>query len=277
MVSGEGKQDYSPFAKPDPVTDLVLAEPAVLFALGRECGPFLREFRPSERFPGAPCWARFCGPSWLSVLVLQTGMGAARSQRALDWLLSRPALGNLPYLPKVVLAAGFSGSLHEERRVGDVILATEVVTPTGGSWATTWPGEFPPGDWRPRLHRGRILSVSRLVADPAEKRQLGEGHGALAVDMESSAVAQACVRQSVPFGCVRVISDDLDMPLSPRLVSLLSGSRVAPFRVLAATVRQPRLGAELWRLARQTRVAAEQLARALGELLTLTLPWCADL
>jgi hypothetical protein len=32
----------------------------------------------------------------------------------------------------------------------------------------------------------------------------------------------------------------------------------------------------MWRLARQTRHAAGQLALALGDLLTLTLPWTAE-
>jgi hypothetical protein len=38
----------------------------------------------------------------------------------------------------------------------------------------------------------------------------------------------------------------------------------------------PRLGGELWRLAKQTQYASEQLGRALGELLTLTLPFSVE-
>ena len=44
-------------------------------------------------------------------------------------------------------------------------------------------------------------------------------------------------------------------------------------RLAAALVRTPRLAGELWRLAGQTRTAARRLALALGEVLTLTLPW----
>jgi hypothetical protein len=42
--------------------------------------------------------------------------------------------------------------------------------------------------------------------------------------------------------------------------------------LLLALARGPGLAAELWRLARHTRLAAKQLGVALGELLTLTLP-----
>jgi hypothetical protein len=112
-----------------------------------------------------------------------------------------------------------------------------------------------------------------MVTDPGEKRALGERYGAAAVDMETAAVARACGRAGVPFGCVRAISDDVDTPLSPRLAALLAGGRVSPLRLLGQVARAPGLVGELWRLARQTRLAARQLGRALGELLTLTLPW----
>jgi hypothetical protein len=46
---------------------------------------------------------------------------------------------------------------------------------------------------------------------------------------------------------------------------------------LSAGLRSPNLLAEMLRLARQTRLAGRQLGKALGELLTLTLPFGAEL
>src|SRR5215831_11620071 len=100
---------------------LTFADPCVVFALGREAAPFLREFRPQQRFRGSPCRARFCGPAWLTVLVLETGVG---------------------------------GALRSGLRVGDVVLATEVADADGNVWPATWPDPLPPGEWRPPLHRG---------------------------------------------------------------------------------------------------------------------------
>ncbi|MBY0528109.1 MAG: hypothetical protein K2R98_32230 [Gemmataceae bacterium] len=254
------------------MTDLAFQDPCLLFALRRESSPFLRDFRPHQRFPGAPCWARFGGPAWLTVLVLETGVGTERAQTALNWLLSGPVLENVPYRPKLVLSAGFSGALQDRFNVGDIILATEVTDSAGNRWPTTWPGELPAGEWRPPLHRGRLLTVPQVVGDPREKRALGEKHDAVAVDMETATVARLCSQRNVPFGCVRAISDRVDTPLSPRLVALLSGGRVSPLRLTAAIVRSPGIVRELWMLAKHTRLAARQLGTALGELLTLTLP-----
>jgi nucleoside phosphorylase len=258
------------------VTELLFDDPCVLFALGREAQPFRRTFPPQQRFPGAPCWARFCGPAWLTVLVLETGIGLARMRTALDWLLHRPLLGNVPYRPKLILAAGFAGALHPSFRVGDVLLATEVADLAGNHWPATWPAEPLSGEWRPPLHRGRLLTSARMIGDPAEKLTLGRQHDAVAVDMESAIAAELCSRQGVPFGSLRAISDDAHTALSPRLVSLLAGGRASLWRLLLALARSPRLVGELWRLARHTRLAAEQLGQALGELLTLTLPWAAE-
>jgi adenosylhomocysteine nucleosidase len=258
------------------VNDISFDDPCILFAIRREARGFLREFRPQQRFPGAPCLARFCGPSWLTVLVLETGIGTARTEAAVKWLLGQPEFGGVPYRPKLILSAGYCGALQEESQVGDVILATEIMDAEGNRWPTTWPGELPPGEWRPPLHQGRVLTVAELVADPKAKRVLGPQHGALAVDMEAAAVARQCSKQGVPFGCVRAVSDDVRTALSPKLVPLVVSGRVSLSRTLAALVAAPRLGGELWRLAKQTQRASEQLGKALGELLTLTLPFSVE-
>jgi adenosylhomocysteine nucleosidase len=258
------------------VSDLVFDDPCVVFALRREAGPFLKEFRPHQRFPEAPCWTRFCGPSWLTVLVLETGMGEAAAARAAEWLLGVPRLGDVPCQPKAILSAGFSGALTDNHHTGDIILATEVVDSEGNRWPATWPDELPAGEWRPPLYRHPVLTVPRLIGTPDEKRSLGEQFGAAAVDMESAAWARLCARHGVPFGCVRVILDDLHTPLSPQLLTLLSNGGVSPLRVLSAVARSPGLVRELWQLARKSRHAAGQLGKALGELLTITLPWVTD-
>jgi adenosylhomocysteine nucleosidase len=246
-------------------------DPCILFALRRESAPFLREFRPNQTFPGAPCRARFCGPPWLTVLVVETGVGQASVARVLDWLLAKPKFDKVPYRPKLILYAGFAGGLTEALHVGDIVLAEEVLDANGNRWPTTWPEKPLEGRWTPMLHRGRLLTVDRMIASPEDKRRLGVLHGADAVEMESALIAARCTHAGIPFGCIRAISDEVTTPLSPHLASLLSGGAVSPWRLMAALARYPGLVPELMRLARDTRRAAEQLGLALGELLTLTL------
>src|SRR5258708_32710684 len=72
------------------VNDLTFSDPCIVFALRREAQALLREFPPHQRFPGAPCAARFCGPAWLTILVLEIGMGAEAVDQAAAWLLNQP-------------------------------------------------------------------------------------------------------------------------------------------------------------------------------------------
>ena len=258
------------------MNQILLDDPCILFALRRESAPFCDEFRPYLTVRGAPCRARFCGPAWLSVLVLETGIGQTSVGHALDWLLAAPKLDGVAYRPKLILFAGFAGALTNALHVGDIVLADEVIDTHGHRWRTTWPEPVAHATrlaerWTPTLHRGTLLTTAELLGSVADKRRLGKVHQAVAVEMESALFAARCTKAGIPFGCVRAISDDVTTPLSPALLSLLSGGAVSPWRLLVGLARHPGMLPELLRLGRDTKRASTQLGLALGELLTLTL------
>ncbi len=149
------------------MNEITITDPCVLFALRREARGFLQEFRPQERFPGAPCRARFCGPEWLTVLVLETGIGQKRTEEALGWLLAKPVFVNVPYQPKVVISCGFAGALQPDLQVGDLILATEVID-TLAATLEKRPSAHNPSTDRPPGPKARIRTTSSGS---------GRGHG----------------------------------------------------------------------------------------------------
>jgi adenosylhomocysteine nucleosidase len=263
------------------VTDLAHTDPCILFALRPEARAFLRLFPPQQRFPGGPCRARFCGPTWLTVLVVETGIGPAAMERALTWLLDSPTLDGVPYRPRVVLGAGFSAGLDPGLRERDLILAQEVMEASGGHlapevWPTTWP-ELPlRGEWRPPLHVGRILTSPTLVGQPEEKQRLGSSQQALALDMESATLARCCTARRIPFGCLRVVLDDVSTPVPAEFATLTRAGRLAPGRLGLAVLKRPTLIRDLWAFHKRSSRAGQQLARGLGEVLTLTLPWMKE-
>lgn len=229
-----------------------LDDPCILFALRRESGPFRRLFPPRQPFPGAPCWMQLCNGG---VVIAETGVGQAKVAHVLDWLLARPTFGGKPYEPRLLIFAGFAGALDEGLHVGDIVSPDEVFDEHGQSWRTSWPEN----------RRGRLLTVDQLTATPAERQRLAERHQACAVDMESAVFARRCTQTGVPFACVRAISDEVGTTLSPALVTLLSHGTVSPWRFLWALAKRPTLLPEMWRLARATRRASEQLALALRD------------
>jgi len=235
--------------------------PCVLFAVRRESMFFRRDCPPLRRPRAAPCSAWIGVLAGQPLLVLETGMGRSAVEGACAWILAESIA------PRFIVYAGFGGALDDTLHVGDVLLADEIVDEQRRRWTTRWPA--PAAAVSPWIRRGRLLTAAHLVATPAEKQLLGTRHHAQAVDMEAAYVAHRCAEHSIPFGCVRAISDTFDVPLSPSLVSLLSGGHVSLPRLLAALMRQPTLVPELMRMGRDTRHAARQLAVALRELLVL--------
>ena len=238
--------------------DIAITVPCVVFALRRESMYFRRAYPYQQRFPAAPCCAQFRGPTAQTVLMLETGVGAAAMETALRWCLSGPRFGAVPYRPRLLLSLGFSGALQPEQHAGDLVLATGIVEREGNLWPALHPTHFASLN----IVLGRLLTMPELIGDPDEKRRLGRQYEALAVDMESARVARLCHEHGVPFACLRAISDDWNTPLSPRLLDLLQRGRVSPLRLATTIVRHPKLSAELWRLARHTRKAAKNLLAA---------------
>jgi adenosylhomocysteine nucleosidase len=128
-----------------------------------------------------------------------------------------------------LLAVGFAGALSPELRPGDLLLATQVICDDAQRWpadggllralasagATTAAAGASAGSClsTPTFHQGVLLSVPRVVTTSEEKRRLGEETGALAVDMESAAVARCAAEASVPMAALRAMTDGADEPL----------------------------------------------------------------
>ena len=245
---------------------LAAACPCIVFALAREAMFFRRTWPLRFWFPDAPVPAEFRNSGGRTVLVLESGVGTAASEKALSWLLSGQRVYGMPFRPTVVVSAGFSGAIVPGLNVGDLILASDVCDADGASWPATWP------DAASSRRHYRLLTVAALVGRPDETRRLGERTGAVAVDMETAAVARLCTAAGVPFGCLRAISDDVDTPLSESLLAIMAGGRVRPAALAAAVLRRPALVAELVRIGAHTRLAARRLAVGLEELLATHLP-----
>lgn len=116
--------------------------------------------------------------------------------------------------------AGGTGATDDPARVLDVVLASEIAyhdvwcgPGTVPGQAAGCPGRFPcplSDDVRSRLDvkEGLLASGDIFVDSPDDLRRiLALYPDAKAVDMESAAIAQTCWLKSVPFVCIRVVSD----------------------------------------------------------------------
>ena len=97
-----------------------------------------------------------------------------------------------------IINTGFCGALDPALRVSDIVASGEI--------AFTTPLPFVSGE---------IFSADRVAVTAAEKRELRNRTGAVAVDMETAAVKSKAAEWGVPFMCIRVVSDTAadDLPL----------------------------------------------------------------
>jgi adenosylhomocysteine nucleosidase len=164
-----------------------------------------------------------------------------------------------------VISAGFAGGLQAQLNGSDIVMANGVVGEHGERLLIDM--RLPATDERASrgVHVGRLLTVDRIIRKADEKRSLGDQHKAIAVDMESLAVAQVCQQVKQRFLAIRAITDTVDDELPRDVERLLN--RPTMVRKLGAAagsiVRRPPAAKDLWKLRESANTAADRLARFL--------------
>ena len=150
------------------------------------------------------------------VEIVRTGMGPRRAAETARALAVRAAR------PRAVAVAGFAGALAAGLRPGDVVVATEVLTPDGRSIpCSSGPLAAALRALGLEPHLGPIASSVRLVR--ADERRALAAAGAIAVDMESAWLAEAYPDRALAV--VRTIVDTPDRPLRRPLATVSGGIR----------------------------------------------------
>ncbi len=137
------------------------------------------------------------------IVLVRSGMGRDRARRALVEVAER-------YDLKEIISIGYAGALDPSLEVGDLIVADKVIEmdsshPDEGVKSYSLNKEIFNST---AALRGRILlTVDHVAATPQEKKNLREKYSAVAVDMETSALAEEAQARNIPFISVRAITD----------------------------------------------------------------------
>ncbi|HVF72552.1 MAG TPA: hypothetical protein VM940_13170 [Chthoniobacterales bacterium] len=171
---------------------------AITFALPAESSDFIRLLeRPSANSREGVESVRgiFRGKS---VAVIHTGVGRKVAREQMEIILRRERF-------QYLISAGFAGALEKELRVGNVLVSDNYSTPELLA--------------SPRLQLddegtflGKLLTVPRIVESEAERADLANKTGAVAIDMETEIIAEVCAAHQLPILSVRAISDTAAEP-----------------------------------------------------------------
>lgn len=230
--------------------DASRAEIGVVCALPLEIGPFLARCRRVRTYSGGPF--RFTGGMLRDarIVIVESGPGPERARRATRALIDA-------HQPRWIVSTGFAGALRTELKLGHLIVANEVTGPEGPSLRIDLQMQADPARG---LHVGRTLTMPTIVRTVQEKSELASRTGALAVDMESLAVASVCRDLQLRCLVIRAISDDLSADLPAEALSLMGETGAVRLgAVFGSLWKRPSSIKDLWRLRDQALKAADHL------------------
>lgn len=156
----------------------------------------------------APGWTEIrCRPEALAVpqrptvAWVRTGMGVDAARRTVD------AIPDVPI--EAAVCTGFAGALANHLSARTLIVGDPLLDASGAEHATPLAGQLAGAAQRANLAclRGALVTVANVADTPEEKARLHRELGALAVDMESAALAAALAERGIPAAAARVVLD----------------------------------------------------------------------
>ena len=215
----------------------------------REFGGLLPLCESVEKLKWPLDWARQAKLNGRTVYLTANGAGPNRAATAVE--RARAELGDM----EAVVSTGFCGGLDPSFKIGDVFVATDILTR----------GEVTPVR-APRSSRkfssGVLVSIDRVAQTAEEKRDLCSS-GASAVDMEAAGVLSRVREWELPFYCIRSVTDLAHESFHIDLnATRTADGRFSTSRILAAAIMRPMtIAPELITL----RSRSAKAAKALGE------------
>jgi adenosylhomocysteine nucleosidase len=238
--------------------DLLPCHTGVVFAMAMESGYLEDRLAGLITIKGNGFLIRTGGLSGRGVAVMVSGHGQAAARRGTEALIAG-------HRPGWIISAGFAGGLQPHVKRGDMVMADGVVGEHGERMAIDLRMSRDEGAKHSNVHVGRLLTVDRIIRGGEEKRSLGQQYDAIAVDMETLAVAQVCQQQKQRFLAIRAITDGVDDEL-PRDVERLLNRPTMVRKIGAAAgslLRRPSAVKDLWNLRESAITAAGGLAKFL--------------
>lgn len=242
---------------------------AIITAMPEETRACLKAAESAEPRKIGGLKAFHCRIRQHDLLLVESGMGLKNAASAAEALLGG-------FRPDLMISAGFCGGIAPELRVGDVAVSAGLCIVSGGV-AQHAPVEVA-AHARNFVARqsaaGARVFASLFAATPTimAKREIAPLLPPEApcpvVEMESAAVAIVAVENNIPFMGIRTVSDPADEELGFSLEEFTDRHlRIRPHKVALTILRKPWILPQLVRLARNSRIAADSLSRAVAQLL----------
>ena len=168
----------------------------------------------------------------------------------------------------LVISAGVCGGLDPALAPGDLVLPDSVLGPAGDLAIVTPSHHRAAAALAPSAPTGRLITTREVIATPEAKAALFARTGAVAADMESSAILAVAAAAGLPSLVVRAVSDAAHDALPPELVRLVTPEGRLRVVGAVALIAHPAVVPRAIELRRATRRALGKVARLLAALIS---------
>ena len=187
---------------------------ALLGAFGQEIAGLRRQMAVEEAVANPVCRVYRGRLGGKACLIVQTGIGRQRAEKATGFVLDR-------YPVTALISLGFAGALTPDLRIGDVVVCSAVhrasgfgndereAAPYAADTRLLALASGGPPSATTRFSLGTTVSVPRVVSGARAKQELSREFQAQIADMESYWIAGVAFTRRVPFIAIRSISDTL--------------------------------------------------------------------
>ncbi len=242
---------------------------AIITALPEETGALLKRLGFSEKVVCGNLKAYISVCSGHEIFLCEAGMGFDNAARAAEAVIREAR-------PDMLISSGFCGGITTDLMVGDVVVAKSVLI-VSGALIEAVSVEIPDSCSNfvvrqaaggMRVFGGVFASTPSLISKVQIADLLPQGSRYQVVEMESGAIAIVAVENGISFVGIRAVSDPFKEEIGFSLDEFCDDHlRIRIPRVLLTIARKPRIIPQLFRLARNSRIAGANLALAVERFL----------
>jgi len=244
---------------------------AILGAVTEEIAGIKREINISDRVRLDKSEAWFGKYQGRNIVLVRTGVGRKRAQNATQQVIDK-------FNPEVIISMGYAGALTEGLNVGDMFVASTILSPESDSnsfemddpknlkWLELAKKTPPPENVKLKI--GRLITVDMVVHTPKAKKELGSRFRAEAVEMETLEIALLARVNKIAFISIRGISDAVNHELIDCSSFLGSDGELSKLRAGWYVLTHPKSLKNAFSLRSNTQIATQNLTDFISRLIS---------
>ena len=244
---------------------------AILGAVTEEIAGIKREINISDRVRLDKSEAWFGKYQGRNIVLVRTGVGRKRAQNATQQVIDK-------FNPEVIISMGYAGALTEGLNVGDMFVASTILSPESDSnsfemddpknlkWLELAKNTPPPENVKLKI--GRLITVDMVVHTPKAKKELGSRFRAEAVEMETLEIALLTRVNKIAFISIRGISDAVNHELIDCSSFLDSDGELSKLRAGWYVLTHPKSLKNAFSLRSNTQIATQNLTDFISRLIS---------